>query len=427
MYQAGLSAFLLPEREELTMTTPRRSSFTRFFALLFAMSLLVTACPSEDTAPTDDRDEAAPISGSLTVVVEGEEEQRSCDAYTDSGSSLDGVVARLCTLGLDDDDLGRIQVAECDDPSLTPRIFYEIDEGEPSLAFFFHMMVRFHPVDELNDGPPNATPYRPADEHKLELADGKQVWVLDTGDHGEFASLVIAEMLQIDPSTISRVDLNTASLASTLDPGAPLVSVDLANRAPSSSSGLLTTEADIVATINDMIEYEEVDLASLVVNMSFGAYNCGEEPPELRVAIKSLVDAGAQVIASAGNDETNERIWPAGWADDRDLGESVTSVGSIVTGEDTRSCFSNYGDHVETWVPGEEVVTDMGQWSGTSFAAPQITALIAAGEDPGALHRSAPNDPPDMVEIALEVGGEDVVRGTYCTEESGYGPKGAEY
>jgi subtilisin family serine protease len=101
------------------------------------------------------------------------------------------------------------------------------------------------------------------------------------------------------------------------------------------------------------------------------------------------------VVAAAGNNAQGRPFWPAAF-------KHVIAVGAVDTrkGDPTRAAFSNFGDWVDCCAPGVGVrstyVTgdwrldapgDDGSieqfdgwacWSGTSFAAPQVTAAIAA-------------------------------------------------
>jgi hypothetical protein len=124
------------------------------------------------------------------------------------------------------------------------------------------------------------------------------------------------------------------------------------------------------------------------------------------------------LIAAAGNDGSQTKFFPAAYAADRD---GVLSVGALREDGKGRACFSNFGDWVNVYAPGERLVnafgtgtyryfdhreprciyyhnpplyvpctcTDrpdrnderwfdgMAEWSGTSFATPIVAGRVA--------------------------------------------------
>ncbi|GIH25039.1 hypothetical protein Aph01nite_33490 [Acrocarpospora phusangensis] len=127
------------------------------------------------------------------------------------------------------------------------------------------------------------------------------------------------------------------------------------------------------------------------------------------------------LVAAAGNDGKDEPFWPAALAES--IPDMVVSVGALRADGRGRACFSNYGDWVSVYAPGERMVNAfiegtysydydarttcrfhphnpsylgcpcvapiskgekldlpdaLAQWSGTSFATPIVTGLIAA-------------------------------------------------
>jgi subtilisin family serine protease len=129
---------------------------------------------------------------------------------------------------------------------------------------------------------------------------------------------------------------------------------------------------DGVGTLFDVIQAVAFarDNGAHVVNMSFGA------PERLRGldALVSKMREGVVFVAAVGNDGTTERMFPASL-------DSVVAV-AAVDARDLKAPFSNYGREVDLAAPGEALVSAYpgaryATWSGTSFAAPIVSATAA--------------------------------------------------
>ena len=112
-----------------------------------------------------------------------------------------------------------------------------------------------------------------------------------------------------------------------------------------------------------------VDHGADVINMSFGTLDGSQT---LKDAVEYANKQGVTMTASAGNDNTSDRQYPAGF--DKVLSVAATNL------LDMKAPFSNFGDAVDVSAPGVAIVAPYpgGYYavvSGTSFSAP-----IVAGE-----------------------------------------------
>jgi len=121
-----------------------------------------------------------------------------------------------------------------------------------------------------------------------------------------------------------------------------------------------------------------------VINLSLGGL---DESQLLTDTVNDAVANGVVVVAAAGNDGTNQLVFPARLPD-------VIAVGATKGDGLTRASFSDWGPQISVVAAGENVVGTVpqsecnflfhclsaGPWatsSGTSFAAPQVSGLAA--------------------------------------------------
>jgi hypothetical protein len=133
--------------------------------------------------------------------------------------------------------------------------------------------------------------------------------------------------------------------------------------------------SDGTASLSDILRaiYYGVQNGANVINMSFDTKTSSAE---LQKALDYANGQGVICAASAGNDGTQEIVYPAA------LQSDVMDVAST-SDQDTRSSFSNYGNAI-VWVaaPGEAIVstypfdTYAAGW-GTSFSAPFVSGGAA--------------------------------------------------
>jgi subtilisin family serine protease len=158
----------------------------------------------------------------------------------------------------------------------------------------------------------------------------------------------------------------------------------------------LGTEKDVAEAILRAAQEAASDGVRLVINLSMGVPAIAGVPPvALTSAVQQLAaDPNVLLVAAAGNDGTDEPMYPAAF-------DGVIGVGAL-TAEYDPAPFSNHGKEyldcstvgvgvVSTFVAGlmpPEAGTTIPDytfptnswavWSGTSFSTPQICAAIAA-------------------------------------------------
>ncbi len=151
-------------------------------------------------------------------------------------------------------------------------------------------------------------------------------------------------------------------------------------------------DGDEIEVGDKLLEFAEpgAECPDLLVNLSFGGYS-SSGMGALAEAIATLHHTGAVIVASAGNDGTSMPMYPAALP-------FVVAVGAL-DHEGAPAPFTNYGPWVRACALGVEVVStffkgfegahpvqagenvdDFGgwaAWSGTSFAAPRVVAVLA--------------------------------------------------
>lgn len=120
-----------------------------------------------------------------------------------------------------------------------------------------------------------------------------------------------------------------------------------------------------------------------IVVMSLGGYMSDDDGGLFEAALGRLVGDGLGV-AAAGNQSTSRPYFPA-------ASPSIVGVGAL--GQADKAWFTNFGGWVDACAPGIDVVstfflgdpagldeapfTGWARWSGTSFSAPKVAAVVA--------------------------------------------------
>ncbi|HEY0934296.1 MAG TPA: S8 family serine peptidase [Trebonia sp.] len=131
-----------------------------------------------------------------------------------------------------------------------------------------------------------------------------------------------------------------------------------------------------------------------VIVLTFTTASRGDRPLKTfeEFYARRLAGPDVVVLAPAGNDGKSRPMWPA-------ASPGVISVGALSASWQERAHFSNHGDWVKVYTPGEKLVNafasgtyvcseppqgarrhfyGLAEWSGTSFSTPLMAGLIAA-------------------------------------------------
>lgn len=133
--------------------------------------------------------------------------------------------------------------------------------------------------------------------------------------------------------------------------------------------------SQIISVVNHILSEKD---APSVINLSLGGEYDKLDPFEktLRSLIESLVGKGCTVVVAAGNESSD-----AGNYSPSNISNVITVSAS--TSKNEKSYYSNFGTVVDIAAPGDNIyTTNLGggytsSYSGTSFAAPFVTAAAA--------------------------------------------------
>lgn len=121
------------------------------------------------------------------------------------------------------------------------------------------------------------------------------------------------------------------------------------------------------------------DNGAKVINLSLRTTTAGSAPL-YQQGIDYANSKGAVVVVAAGNDSTNQQVWPA-------ANTGVVSV-AATDNNDQMASFSNYGTYVKVAAPGVNIVSTLptttnaknvlnyGYLSGTSMASPFVSGVV---------------------------------------------------
>lgn len=136
---------------------------------------------------------------------------------------------------------------------------------------------------------------------------------------------------------------------------------------------VLTSKGGSSFNVDRAILYA-ADKGARVISMSLGGSTSQVTRLLDQLAIESALRRNVVLVAAAGNDNSNTRVYPAAY-------DGVIAVSAIdQTGK--KASFSNYGSWISMAAPGVSIVSTLlnqqyGSGSGTSFATPFVSAAAA--------------------------------------------------
>jgi hypothetical protein len=162
-----------------------------------------------------------------------------------------------------------------------------------------------------------------------------------------------------------------------------------------------STEGSLLFALNwllDRVKSGKPEQMVDVVSLSLGFYPETAEPAEVLqvlAVIEELTSHGVLVVAAAGNDATTRPFMPAAFA--RGTGsaangvELLSAIGARNAAGRTTAAFSNWGDWISRWAPGNALVSTVPLWEGGGGAG----IVYPDGAGVGPWLRTAP-DPDDL-------------------------------
>jgi uncharacterized repeat protein (TIGR02543 family) len=232
------------------------------------------------------------------------------------------------------------------------------------------------------------------DQFSLTLMDTPQAWDLTTGNEDVIIAIIDSGIDVFHEEFVGRISplsYNSASKKVGLDfvhdtdgHGTMVAGIIAANKdnqkgiagiVQNSKLMVIKASEDGKDTYTDaaIIEaiYYAVENGSNVINISLGGTYAN---PNTRNAVNYALEQGVIIVAASGNDGNDTPIYPAAF-------KNTISVGSVKQNL-TLSDFTSFGITLDVVAPGDNVLTTYlgNQYYyafGTSFAAPQVTGVIA--------------------------------------------------
>lgn len=160
--------------------------------------------------------------------------------------------------------------------------------------------------------------------------------------------------------------------AASTDNGVGIASLGYAAKIMSVKATPNSTSGNVLTSSYEAVDYALKNGAD-IISMSFGSKT---QQLTWNVLLAQAELQGTLLIAAAGNDNSEDIYYPAGY-------DQVLSV-AAVDGNDQKASFSNYGETIDVAAPGVVVRSTFfpgnstyGNLSGTSMACPMVAGLAA--------------------------------------------------
>ncbi len=222
-----------------------------------------------------------------------------------------------------------------------------------------------------------------ATSHELATGEGVRIAVLDTGfdeDHPLLEPVLDSGVDVVDGHSNvgdwrNRIDDDGDGLIDEAHGHGTYVAGVIAQIAPGATIiPIRVLEADGVGSLHSVIDGidEAIARGADVINISFGT---STDSRALKDAVKRATDAGIVVVAAAGNNGSDDKQYPAAYS-------RVIAVSAYAPDDARLAGFGNYGDWIDVSAPGVNIRSSrpgggMGIWSGSSLAAPIVSAQVA--------------------------------------------------
>ncbi|GAB1728860.1 hypothetical protein NU195Hw_g8871t1 [Hortaea werneckii] len=226
-----------------------------------------------------------------------------------------------------------------------------------------------------------------ASDNSATLGQGADIYILDTGvytAHNIFSDR--AEMVWSYDNSLQDVDGHGTHVAGTaagsilgVASNANLFGVKALDADGGGYSSNVVAGIDYIVNSHERRKREQGDqFVGSVISVSLAASGT---VAAISDAVEAAVEAGVHVVVAAGNQHVD--ACGTSPSDSGGRGGPAITVGSVGM-QGRESSFSNFGDCVDVYAPGEEIISSwiggrnmIESLSGTSMATPHVTGIVA--------------------------------------------------